>query len=78
LPLFGIGVFFVVFLVPLIGTLASVAMTSLRLCCRGAGAPVHHEVKASKKAAARGKVRAMKVKAFCPQKWDGLKNISVG
>jgi hypothetical protein len=78
LPLFGIGVFFVVFLVPLIGTLASVAMTSVRLCCQGAGAPVHNEVKASKKAALRARARAAKVGALCPKKCGGLTDISVG
>jgi hypothetical protein len=78
LPLFGIGVFFVVFLVPLIATLASVAMTSLRLCCRGAGAPVHYEVKASRRAAVTSRVRAAKVKALDLRTRDGLNDISVG
>jgi hypothetical protein len=78
LPLFGIGVFFVVFLVPLIGTLASVAMTSLRLCCRGAGAPVHYEVKASKKAALRARARAAKIKEMDVPAKDALEDVSVG
>src|SRR5512139_686642 len=76
LPLFGIGVFFVVFLVPLIGTLASVAMTSLRLCCRGAGATVPYEVKASRKAALRAK--AAEIKEMDVRTNDALKDISEG
>jgi hypothetical protein len=78
LPLFGVGVFFVVFLVPLIGTLASVAVTSVRLCCRGAGAPVPYEPKVTRKVAATARVRAAKVKELNARTWDGLKGISVG
>ncbi len=78
LPLFGVGVFLVVFLVPLVGTLASVAMTSLRLCCRSAGAPVQYEAKASKKAALRARARASQVRAMDPRAKDVLKDISVG
>lgn len=37
LPLFGIGVFLVSWLVPLIGTLATVAITGVKVCSRSAG-----------------------------------------
>lgn len=78
LPLFGIGVFFVVFLVPLIGTLASVAMTSVRLCCRGAGAPVPYEQKTPKTKAAAAKVRAARITEMKVRTKDALNDISVG
>src|SRR5512139_1163910 len=78
LPLFGIGVFFVVFLVPLVGTLASVAMTSVRLCCRGAGAPVPYEQKTPKTKAAGAKVRAARITEMKVRTKDALKDISVG
>jgi hypothetical protein len=34
LPLFGIGVFLISWLVPVIGTLSAVAITGVRVCCR--------------------------------------------
>jgi|SRR3990172_571847 len=37
LPLFGIGVFVILWLAPLIGTLAEVAVTGVKVCCRVAG-----------------------------------------
>lgn len=37
LPLFGIGVFFISWVVPLVGTLAGVATTGVRVCGRIAG-----------------------------------------
>jgi hypothetical protein len=40
LPLFGIGVFIISWLVPIIGTLASVAITGLKVCSRVEGRSV--------------------------------------
>ncbi len=40
LPLFGIGVFLISCLVPVIGTIAAVATTGVRVCCRVAGRSV--------------------------------------
>jgi hypothetical protein len=36
LPFFGIGVFLILWLVPMIGTLATVAVTGARVCCGAA------------------------------------------
>ncbi len=90
LPLFGVGVFMILCLVPLIGTLASAAVAGVRVCCNVAsGSAAFHwkPTKAAfsgaqkrKKSSVRNTAEAEKGTAapFHPVRSDSFKDISVG
>ncbi len=89
LPLFGIGVLFILCLVPLIGTLGSVALAGVRVCCSMANGRTSVNwtpTRASftgvrSKSAIRGYTLGDKSRAVgspAPARLDPFKNISVG